>query len=353
MRILHVITSLRTGGAEKLMVDLLPRLRDKGHEVELCVFDGTRTPFMDRLEEQGIKMHKLTKSMYSPVNVIKLLPLMSRFDYVHTHNSPCQFAAAILGMFNNAKLITTEHSTNNRRRGKWYWRLLDKWMYNKYNRVVCISDKTECNLRKWLEISQGRLVTIYNGINVNEFNDAEQIDRLSVGSSNSNKVITMVSAFRYQKDHDTIINAMTLLPEDYELWLVGDGERRHIIERLIKQTNLTNRVRLLGVRSDTPQILNASDVVVQSSHIDGFCLAAVEGMAAGKPLIASEIDGLAQVVGGAGILCEHANPKAFADAIRHLCEDKEYAQQVAAACQERAKQYDISLMAERYAEIYE
>ena len=56
MKILHIITSLQTGGAEKLMVDLLPRLRDMGNEVELLLFDGTRTAFYDELESFGINI---------------------------------------------------------------------------------------------------------------------------------------------------------------------------------------------------------------------------------------------------------------------------------------------------------
>ena len=68
MRILHVITSLRTGGAEKLMVDLLPRLRDLGNDVELLLFDGTRTLFYEELENTGIKIHTLSVggNVYNP-----------------------------------------------------------------------------------------------------------------------------------------------------------------------------------------------------------------------------------------------------------------------------------------------
>ena len=68
MKILHIITSLRTGGAEKLMVDLLPRLRDLGNEVELLLFDGTKTPFYETLKKEGIKIHYLQigGSVYNP-----------------------------------------------------------------------------------------------------------------------------------------------------------------------------------------------------------------------------------------------------------------------------------------------
>ena len=74
MKILHVITSLRTGGAEKLMVDLLPRLRDLGNDVELLLFDGTLTPFYEELENMGITIHHLAigGNVYNPLNIFRL-----------------------------------------------------------------------------------------------------------------------------------------------------------------------------------------------------------------------------------------------------------------------------------------
>ena len=74
MKLLHVITSLRTGGAEKLMVDLLPMLRDLGNDVELLLFDGVRTEFMEQLERSGIKIliSKGGGSVYNPINILYL-----------------------------------------------------------------------------------------------------------------------------------------------------------------------------------------------------------------------------------------------------------------------------------------
>lgn len=101
MKILHVITSLYTGGAEKLMVDLLPRMQKKGHQVELCIFDGTRTPFFVQLENSGIKIHWFRKggSVYNPLNVYRLWRLMCKgWDIVHTHNTAPQLFAAFGGV---------------------------------------------------------------------------------------------------------------------------------------------------------------------------------------------------------------------------------------------------------------
>ena len=112
MRILHVITSLRTGGAEKLMVDLLPRLKAKGHEVDLLLFYGTDTPFRRAAEEAGIKVLDLGKggSVYSPLRLLKLIPYLKKYDIIHTHNTAPQLFAAIGSIFNSATLYTrTQH----------------------------------------------------------------------------------------------------------------------------------------------------------------------------------------------------------------------------------------------------
>lgn len=81
MKILHVITSLRIGGAEKLMVDLLPRIKAEGHEVELLLFDGTCTPFRREIENAGIKVFDLGKggSVYSPLRLLKLMPYLKKY----------------------------------------------------------------------------------------------------------------------------------------------------------------------------------------------------------------------------------------------------------------------------------
>lgn len=145
---------------------------------------------------------------------------------------------------------------------------------------------------------------------------------------------------------------MQYLPNDIHLYLVGDGERRHEIEKLVIDLKLGDRVHLMGIRTDIPQLLNRADIVIMSSHWEGFGLAAVEGMAAKKPTVASDVDGLREVVKDAGVLFPHSNPKALANIIVKLANDKEYYNNVANNCFNRAKQFDISKMVEGYAEVY-
>lgn len=356
MKILHVITSLRTGGAEKLMVDLLPRLRDMGNEVELLVFDGTRTAFFDQLESAGIKVNFLQVggSVYNPLNILRLRKFLKRFDVVHTHNTACQLFAALANVGVGTKLVTTEHNTSNRRRGNAIFRLLDRWMYRRYKKVVCISQKAEDNLREWLGGEWGSILTINNGIDVKKIENAEPAELDFVKDRESIHVSVMVAAFRWEKDQQTVIRAYKELPERFHLALVGGGDESLMQKciQLAAECGVAERVHFLGLRSDVPSILKAADVVIQSSHIDGFCLAAVEGMAAGKPVIASDVVGLADVVRGYGELFPHEDYKALASVIKNLAENPEYAANVAAACQKRAAQFDISVMAEKYNQVY-
>lgn len=364
MKILHVITSLQTGGAETLVVNMLPRLRALAHEVGVVVFNGERTALTERLEKEcpECKMYALGSSYYNPWYIVKLVRIMRQYDVVHTHNSSPQLFAAIANIFSKKKLVTTEHSTNNRKREKGgVLRVIDKWMYRRYDCTVCISQIAEETLRKYLKNDNGnnngngkkceaRIVTINNGVDVEAIHDATPIGEMK----GSRFVIVMVAGFREAKDQDTLIKAMTLLPKDkYELWLVGDGIRREDLEALVMRCKLTDNVLFLGLRTDVPRILKAADVVVMSSHWEGLSLSNIEGMSAGKPFIASDVNGLREVTEGYGILFPHEDAEALASVIKKLAEDKEYYNEVAVRCYQRARQFDINETVSGYNKIYE
>ena len=356
MKILHVITSLRTGGAEKLMVDLLPRLQKLGDSVDLLVFDGTETPFKQQLASKGIKIISLSRggNVYNPLNIIRLARHLRDYQIIHTHNTACQLFAPIARLISGAKvqLITTEHSTSNRRRGKWYLRPIDKWMYRQYAQIIAISDKAGELLAR--HIGRNDIKIIENGIDVQLYSQAAPINKeiLVPDYADSDIIITMVAAFRVGKDQDTAIRALNHLPVRFKLCLVGDGERRQQIEALIGSLNLSHRVRLLGIRSDVPSILRASDIVVLASHWEGLSLSSVEGMASARPFIASDVDGLREVVGGNGILFPDSDHRELANIILRLNESPEFYNTVAQSCSKAAQRYDIATTASNYSAIY-
>ncbi len=356
MKILHVITSLQTGGAEKLMVDLLPRLCDAGHEVELAIFDGRVTPFYEQLQVQGIRIHRFMPgggNVYSPVNLWKLVRLVRRgqYDVLHTHNTAPQLFAALGSVLCSVVLCTTEHNTSNRRRGWTWYAVIDRRMYNRYRKVICISQKAEENLRQYLNHCRADICTINNGVDVARYANAATSTDLETIAPGSRKII-MVAAFRWEKDQDTLIKSLRHLPDDFHLFLVGDGVRRAELEALAKDEILMGRVHFLGLRTDVPQLLHAADYVVMSSHFEGLSLSSVEGMSVGKPFLASDVDGLREVVKGAGILFPHQDAEVLALEIAALEESSEHYRAVAEACRCRADNFDISFMAREYSNLY-
>ena len=355
MKILQVITSLSTGGAEKLISEIAPMLRDRGHEVDVCAFDGAETAFKQNLIDKGIKVYSFGKhcNVYNPLFIIKLTKLMKNYDIVHTHNTAPQLFAAIGSVLCSVVLCTTEHNTSNRRRDlKWY-APIDKWMYARYRKIICISDQAEENLKNYLGNDKFNICTIYNGIDVERFAQAQPCAAL-VKDKGNKKAVVMVAGFRYQKDQDTLIKAMNLLPkDDYELWLVGDGERKEALKNVVKGLTMEDRVKFLGLRNDIPNILKAADVVVMSSHFEGLSLSNLEGMASGRPFIASDVDGLHEIVAGNGLLFPHEDAEALAELIKRVSDDIALRERVVLACSAKAAQYDINVMADKYNEVYE
>ena len=363
MRILQVITSLDMGGAETLVVNLIPRLQALGNTVDLCVFNGTETPLTQRLKKESpeTKIFALGHGVYNPLYILKLIKIMKNYDIIHTHNSSPQLFVAIASLFSHINLVSTEHNTSNRKRNwKWY-RPIESWMYGRYNHVICISKIAEEKLREymggeWLVESSNRyksITTINNGIDVNAISEAVPCKEL-LGLKEKRKAILMVAGFRKQKNQDTIIRALTLLDkEKYEIWFAGIGERMEEVKQLALSLGVSDRVRFLGLRTDIPNVLRAADIIVMSSHWEGLSLSNVEGMSAHKTFIASDVNGLKEVTKGYGILFPHEDAKALADEIKRLVSDEAYYNEIAERCYNRALEFDISKTVNGYNSVYE
>mgnify|MGYP000294801803 FL=1 len=142
------------------------------------------------------------------------------------------------------------------------------------------------------------------------------------------------------------------MPEDVHLLLVGNGVLIEEKKKLASHLKISDRVHFLGYRSDVSRLLKTADICVLSSHYEGFGLAIVEGMAAGIPCIGTNVDGLSQVIEGAGLLFETGNHNQLKEKLHQLFTDKEYYNKISKQCEVRAKEYDISLMINAYVNLY-
>lgn len=346
MKLLHVISSLEVGGAQRLLSELLPIQKRQGLDVTLLVNVNVENDFAAKIREAGVDILSLeVPNFHSVSNVVRLRKIIKGYDVVHVHLFPSIYWVAIAAIGLDVKLVYTEHSTSNRRRDKAYFRPIEKFVYKQYDRIISISQQTQEALQSWLQSTDCRFVVIDNGVDVMRFS-SQQRPIIS-------KSLIMVSRFVASKDQETLIRAMKMVDRRAVLRLVGDGENLQHCKTVAEEIGVSDRVEFLGARSDIAELIAESYIGIQSSNWEGFGLTAVEIMAAGKPVIASRVDGLKQVVDGAGIVFDRGDVEQLAQAITLLLEDKQYYGIVSAACKQRALTYDIMVMAKRYRAVYE
>lgn len=349
IKVLHVMPMLGVGGASNLMSEIIPNLNSHPDiKAELVISKFLDKSFLPRYKKAGVYVHVIGGgSTHSIKNIFHIARLINDYDLVHVHLFPSLYWVAIANLFINKPLVYTEHSTSNSRRGKWFLRGIEKWAYNHYRKIICISEQTKNSLQDWIKAKDddSRFVVINNGVDLNSFKDIEK-ERLYPHT------LIMVARFAAAKDHETVIKAMTLLNDDVHLILVGDGERKASCEKLVDELGLKERVHFVGVQSDIPKWLGKADIGIQSSHWEGFGLAAVEMMAAGLPVVASDVDGLKQVVEGAGILFPHGDYEKLAEEVKKLIVDKDYYSQTKQKCLECSKRYGIESTVQKYIDVY-
>lgn len=347
MRILHIIASLEIGGAQRLLSDMLP-LMARDHEVTLLVNEDVDNDFSRRVKLAGV--HVITTGvipLHSPKNIIALRRLMKGYDVVHVHLFPMLYWASLASLFTPVHLVYTEHSTSNRRRNKWYFRPLERFIYSRYQQIISISQQTQDALTRWLGVKQTnpRFVVINNGVNLSTFRDLNQ-------QRDYPHTLIMVSRFVASKDQQTVIRAMELLPNDVHVVFVGDGEEMERCREAAYLLGLDDRVHFAGNQSNVASWIAKADIGIQSSNWEGFGLTAVELMAAGKPVIATNVNGLKQVVEGAGLLFDVGDEKTLANFVSQLLHNKALYMNTAEKCLRRAELYDINNTVANYLKVY-
>ncbi|SFC35621.1 Glycosyltransferase involved in cell wall bisynthesis [Algibacter lectus] len=358
MKILQIVNSLSSGGAEKLVVDTSIRFQQKGHDVTILLLNGTTTPLYNKIKEIPeitIKAIAIDKNIYNPINILKIKTLISKYDIIQTHLFPTFYwvAFAQLISLKKKKIIFTEHNTTNRRRSKSIFKFLDKIVYRQFTKIITISDAVDNNLRKHLGGEFNKIDKIYNGIDLEVINNAKPYNVSQFNCHTNQTLIMQVASFTTQKDQNSLIRSLKHLPESFVLLLVGDGPLIKDSKALSKELNLNNRIQFLGIRDDVPSLLKTVDIVVLSSHYEGLSLSCIEGMASGKPFIASNTPGLGDIVKNAGLIFDDNNDVKLAQHIKTLSEDPQLYQNIVKSCQQRAKIFDINIMVDKYIKLYE
>lgn len=358
MKVLQVINCFaRSGGAEKFVFDLTLALKTRQIDVEvlsLIPSSAENKEFVEKVTEYGVKVYILSdKGVYNLYHIKELHDFFKKhkYDAVHVHLFPSLYFLAIAKK-QGMNLFYTEHNTDNRRRHYFLFQLLDKWIYKKYDKIVCISSHVENALLQ--HIGKFSTTVIPNGICLSDFYNAVPLPRQELVKENENVcIVTMCARFSKVKDYKTLFRALRLLPQFVHVICVGDGELKAENEQYCEQQGLMDRVHFLGLRNDVNQIFKASDIIVLSSEHEGFSISMLEAMASGKPFVASEVPGIADLVKEHALLFPYKNEHVLAKCILKLWQDKVYRNCMIGKSQEFASRYDILSSADKYIELYQ
>lgn len=363
MKILFVNNGLAGGGVEKLLNDMLPLINESRNYCELLIlFDGN-AKYLESLRNNGVKVQIVPKNIYKKGHFQRILYIMNYiknndFDIVHANEFPLIYYCSIIKMIlgkKMPKLVMTEHNTDNRRRHIKLSRPLEKLIYRNYDKVMSISDKVQEVLLDWLRPNdRDKYAVIYNGIATENFKNSKPYERsdLVPEISGKDKLLCVIGSLTEQKNYFFMLEVMESLPDNYHVLCLGEGPLKQKIISKIQQKGLQKRVHLLGFRKDAARILKTVDVLVIPSLWEGFGLIAVEAMASQTPVAVSNVPGLAEVVGDAGIKCSVNNVDEFTRAIKKVTNDNEYACQLAKLGEKQVNKYDVRKMTKDYLNLY-
>lgn len=361
MKILHIIDNLSMGGGQNLLIGLAGIQQHLGHDVCVLALESCDdTLVRDKIESEGVKVKVLSKKigLRNPLQIFLLIPWLKKYNIVHVHLFPALYwvGFAKLLSFQNTPVVYTEHSTKNRRRTHSILRRVDSFVYqNCYDKVIACADKAlDTYIKVYPKVKH--VCAINNGVDTKKYWEAKPYTKQELlGISEDSFVVTMVARFMFMKRQDTIVEAIQKLPEKFHACFVGSeptDEGLLKVKQLAESLGVSNRIHFLYLRSDVPRILKTSDVVMMSSEYEGLSLSSIEGMAAGKPFLATNVNGLREVVQGAGELFELCDSDELANKLSYLESNTSYYMEMAERCRKRASEYDIYRMVEKYLFLY-
>lgn len=341
-KVVHITNDLqRLGGVQRLLVDMFTILHEQ-FEFEVILTRG-ENEYQEELEFLGVPVLHL-----KDIGLRACIRELNNADIVHAHLFPSSYVA----LLSNSIKVTTEHNPYYRRRDLPLVKSLESYFFRRFSKVICISEGVKSAFLKTLNCySEDDVTVIYNGVKNARFSRLSK----TVDSSKPFYKIGMVGRLVKQKDIETLIKAMSRLGRQFQLHLAGDGEMRPYLEGLVNEYDLKDRVLFYGQVNDIPSFLDDLDVYVQSSFWEGFGLAVVEAMAAGLPCLATNVDGLNDVVSEEylfevgdidclvkNILELFSNPVKYAESSR-MSIDKSYEFTVEACAKKHADLY-LSLL---------
>jgi glycosyltransferase involved in cell wall biosynthesis len=355
------------GGAERVARDQLVELDPKRFERVLFVSrppgpsDRSGEPIVADLRRRGVAVHFLKRRFkYDPLAWWPMFQALrrERIDVLHAHSFGQNAWASVIGRLTGVPAVIA-HEHNWAFSGRALRPVIDREIIARCaSSMIVVSHEARRRMIEIERIAPERLVMLPNGIRALPPGDGGAV-RAELGIGRDDPVIGTVCILRAEKALDVLVRAAALLARDLprlRVLIVGDGEERGRIETMVHQLGLEDHVLLTGLRSDVPDVLAALDVAVLSSDYEGIPLSMLEFMDAGKPIVATRVGGIPEVIqdGVHGVLVPPRDEAALAAAIGGLLGDTDAAREMGARAQDRCRrEFSLDRIVERLQQLYE
>lgn len=324
MKILYIITRANEiGGAQTHLRDMTSALVNDNHQVELIV--GEQGALVDELRAMNVKVHIIPELVreISPYKDIKcaliIRKIIKKFspDVIALHSSKAGIVGRLAALFLNIPVIFTVHGwsfangvNDNKRR---LYIIIERLFSKVTDEIITVSAQDKQLAIEHNVASASQQTVIHNGV---------PLKKTTPHVYQNNAVVKLISVARFseQKDHESLLKALSLLEtRNWALTLVGKGPRLDEMKQLSQDLGISDNVVFTGERLDVDFLLADSDIFLLISNWEGFPISILEAMRAGLPVLASDVGGVSESVidGKTGYLV----PRADIDAIKNRLAD--------------------------------
>ena len=281
----NVITSNKLGGAELLVNNLSISLNNYG--IESYTIYGNL--FHNKISSKNqislnLRNVRSIRFIFRLRKILKTEKNEKKVKILHLHLTWPLIYGLIASYGLNYKIIYTEHNIFNKRRNIPLGRFFDYFLYRNCHRIICISNNTKNALLKWQHnlIDRKKIEVIHNGARKYKFKSRNYY-------KNKGLHLISIGSLTFQKGFDLSINSIPLISDQVDSYIIlGEGEMRPKLEKLIKKQNLSSKVKLAGLQENIQPFLDQANLAIVPSRWEGFSLATIEMISAGLPLLINE-----------------------------------------------------------------
>lgn len=352
LKIIHVIQGIVVHGAEKMLVDMAIYQKKAGNDViVVSQYSRQENEYEKMLDDAGIRTVYFGKPLgFNFKHMLELTRFMKKEkpDVVHTHLHAAVYLLPYYMYNRKCAKVHTVHSVATYELGKAH-RLLQGFAYRFLGVVpVSISD----SVKKSMTAEYGSLKdppVIYNSIIRSSF--------CLPKVRHDHFVFINVASHTDVKNQALLLKAFANVVDRRDflrLRLVGDGPNRKTLERLANELKISEYVEFMGIRHDIPLLLASSDAFVLSSDTEGMSLSLLEAIAAGLPVISTDVGGSRDIIknGESGFIIPVGDQNAMSEKMELLAVECEMCRKISEHNREYSKKFDFEVMNEKYIKLY-